>query len=182
MSTPLTIEINTKEFESFQFWVEEMQKRLNLANQAQQDKLRERLEKVMAEDLAKRFASSPSTVAGGNVHGGEYWKPLSESYLAARPDRAQGKIYIDTQSFLRSFQVGNPQNISRFTDQLTYEFGSNLEYASKLQSMRQVVFFYDELLDSLALQFLEWLVELPENNNTKLTEADNKNINEKSSS
>ena len=176
-SQPLTIEINTDEFkDSFANWVEVMQKRLNLADQIQQEKLKVKLEKIMSEDLRQRFASSPSTVTGGHVHGGEYWKPLSESYLSTRPDRAQGKIYIDSGDFMRSFQVGSPTNISRFTDNLTYEFGSSLDYATKLQSMRQVVFFYDELLDSLALGFLEWLTEVPSD-----SIRDKANINESNS-
>lgn len=167
----LEVKINTSDIEQLQLWVEEIQSRLNFATFEQQEKLKGRLQKVMADDVQQRFASSPATVSGGFVHGGEFWKPLSESYLRMRPERAQGKIYIDTQNLMRSFNVGSPKNISRFTDSLTFEFGTNVPYAEELQTVRQIVFFYDALLDKIALEFLEWAVELPEDSKLKQTEV-----------
>jgi hypothetical protein len=166
----LDIKIKADDFEQLQFWVEEISTRLNFVTLEQQDKLKERLQKVMSEDLQKRFASSPSTVQGGFVQGGEYWKPLSESYLRNRPERVSGKIYIDTQNLMQSFNVGSPTNISTFSDQLTYEFGTRIPYAEKLQSMRQIVFFYDALLDQIAIQFLEWVIELPDDSKLEVKE------------
>lgn len=162
----LQVEVKTDYIDELRLWAEEIQQRLSFATFEQQEKLKDRLQKVMSEDLKKRFASSPATVTGGYVTGGEYWKPLSEAYLAMRPTRAQGRIYIDTQNLMQSFNVGSPQNISRFSDSLTYEFGTKVPYASDLQNLRQIVFFYDLLLDQLALEFLEWAIELP--NNSKL--------------
>ena len=163
----LSIEIKGEDFKELEFWFDEVFKRLTYADFEQQEKLKARLAKVMSDDVEKRFASSPSTVRGGYVEGGEFWKPLSESYLASRPDRKAGRIYVDTAQLMRSFNVNSPNLVSKFSDNLTYEFGTNLPYAPKLQNMRQIVFFYDELLDKIAEQFLEWAIELPED--TKLT-------------
>ena len=163
----LQVEVKADDIQELQLWVEEIQQRLNFASFEQQEKLKERLQKVMSEDLQKRFASSPAATSGGYVHGGEYWKPLSEAYLAMRPERAQGRIYIDTQKLMQSFNVGSPNAIARFSDSLTFQFGTKIPYAEDLQSLRQIVFFYDLLLDQLALEFLEWVIELPDSNNGK---------------
>lgn len=166
----LEIKIKADDLKELEFWAEAISSRLNFSSLEERDALKERLQKVMSEDVQKRFASSPSTVQGGYVTGGEYWKPLSESYLRNRPERASGKIYIDTQNLMRSFNVGSPTNISRFDDSFTYEFGTTVPYAEKLQNLRQIVFFYDELLDKIAEQFLEWVIELPED--TKLEQKE----------
>ena len=168
----LEIKIEAKDIEQLQFWFEEIEKRINFSSTEAQEALKERLQKVMSDDVQKRFDSSPSTTAGGTVHGDIYWKPLTESYLANRPDRAQGRIYIDSQNLMRSFNVSSPNLISRFTQEGTYEFGTRIPYAEKLQSMRQIVFFYDLLLDKLALEFLEWAIELPEGNKLKQKKQD----------
>jgi hypothetical protein len=158
----LEVTIGVKDIEELSYWFDAMQERLTYATLDQQEKLKAKLSKVMSEDVTKRFASSPSTVRGGWVEGGQFWKPLSESYLANRPDRASGKIYIDSTQLMRSFEINSPNMVSRFPDSLTYEFGTTVPYAPKLNNMRQIIFFYDELLDKLATEFLEWALELPE--------------------
>ena len=167
----LKVEIKADDLKELEGWAQEIQERLSFATQAQQEKLKKRLQKVMSDDLQKRFASSPSTTQGGYVEGGEYWKPLSESYLAANPSRAQGRIYIDTGELMRSFQVGSPNLVSQFTDSLTYDFGTRIPYAKELQNLRQIVFFYDKLLDDLALEFLEWAIELPDDSQLEQEEG-----------
>ncbi len=163
----LEIKIKTEDIEALEFWAKEIEARLNSASREQKEKLKEGLQKIMSEDVQKRFASSPPTVSGGVVHGEAYWKPLSESYLAMRPDRAQGKIYIDSGELMRSFSVGSPQLISEFDNELGYQFGTKIPYAQELQNMRQIVFFYDALLESLAEEFLDWALELPEDSKLK---------------
>lgn len=166
----LEIEIKHEDIDQLGFWFKEIQDRLDLADLEQQDKLKLRLAKILSEDVQKRFASSPSTVRGGWVEGGGFWKPLSESYLRNRPDRQAGRIYIDSGELMRSFNVNSPNLISNIGDNFTYEFGTSIPYAKNLNTMRQIVFFYDELLDKIAEEFLEWAIEMP--TDTKLTKKE----------
>jgi hypothetical protein len=102
------------------------------------------------------------------VHGNVQWKALSESYLAGRPDRVQGRIYIDTGNLMRSFDINSPELIANFEEGMTFNFGTRVAYADKLDSMRSLVFLHDELLEELSETFLEWALEVPENNKLKI--------------
>jgi len=104
---------------------------------------------VMNYDLRKRFESSPPTASGGLVYGQEYWKQLSDSYLLARPDRARGTIYKDTQKLMESLTIPqHPEQISEVTVEGQYTYGSNLPYAQKLQDiLKRPIVFLHELLN-----------------------------------
>lgn len=124
-----------------------------------QTRLKNKLTKVMSEDVKKRFSSSPSTVQGGYVHGGVHWKPLSESYVANNPTRQQGRIYIDSGALMRSFEINSPNLISDFSNNKIFEFGTSVPYAKKLDKTRPIVFFHEDLLNVITETYLEWATE-----------------------
>lgn len=162
----LEIKIKAEDIEELGTWFELIDQRLKFASFEEQEKLKMKLAKVMSEEMDERFASAPATTQGGYVQGGVFWKPLSESYLAQRPERKVGRIYKDTGELMRSFNINSPNLVSTFDGNNTYQFGSSIPYAKDLQSVRQIVYFYDDLLEKLAFGFMEWLIELPED--TKL--------------
>lgn len=155
----LNIQINFKELKKITRWTASLEEKLTLADERDKQLLADRLKAVMSEDLALRFGSSPATTQGGQVYGDVFWKPLSESYLKNRPERVQGRIYIDTGELMRSFDVNSSHIVSEFDKDLKYNFGTRIPYAEKLNEMRPIVVLHQELLDKLAKEFLDWLLE-----------------------
>jgi hypothetical protein len=111
----------------------------------------------MSEDVRKRFQSSPSTTQGGQVYGGVEWRELSDSYLRSRPDRLTGKVLIDSGQLMNSFQVNSPNLIAKFNNQFSFEFGSKVEYLTKLQPTWPVIFISQPLADELAEEWIKFL-------------------------
>jgi hypothetical protein len=107
---------------------------------------------IAADDVAKRFNSSPSTTGGGNVWGGVYWKPLSEAYLKQRPERASGKLLIDTGELRKSFVPGDQNNGSRVEGK-TAIIESKLPKARGLQKDRPIVFIHPDLVEEISTQW-----------------------------
>jgi hypothetical protein len=112
------------------------------------------LGEVMMEDLRKRFSSSPPTVTGGGVWGGEYWHQLSHSYLLSNPERANGRVYIDSGALMNSLTTYNFNLINTF-EKDEYSFGTKIPYADRLQELRPIVFFHPQLLDKLSEAYLK---------------------------
>lgn len=114
---------------------------------------------TMMKDMRERFESSPATTSGGIVYGGQYWRKLSDGYLLSRPDRALGQIYIDTGQLRDSLTKPNPMMVSRIYEN-SYEFGTRIPYAEKLQEMRPIIFWHTKLLEKLAKVYLQYLINL----------------------
>ena len=161
----LSFEVTSPEIEKLQKYLEKMQAKILLTDPKLKEKLREELEEEMFEDLKKRFASSPSTILGGIVHGNKTWESLSDYYLAQNPNRAQGQIYMDTYALMNSLVSMTPDTISEFesgsgsTKDTTYNFGTRLLYAKKLQEMRPIVFMHEALLKELVDEYEEFLIK-----------------------
>ena len=154
---PLTLEanFNSKDLEKF---IETLQERVNLDKAEVRQNLAEKMQEIMFQDLQLRFASSPPTVLGGRVYGDVTWQALSDSYLRKRPDRLQGKIYIDTSALKNSLVSINTNNISEF-EGTTYKFGTRIPYAEKLQKYRQIVFWHPELLEKISSLYAKFAIQ-----------------------
>ena len=150
----ITFTIHKNDITNFEKFLEGISQRVENLEDAE-DSLRT----VMEEDLRRRFASSPVTTSGGNVYGGEYWKPLSESYLRMRPERATGQIYVDTAALRNSLTVSkNFNQISELTGD-TYVFGTRISYAGKLEALsRPIVFWHPTLLEELSETLLQYYI------------------------
>jgi hypothetical protein len=114
---------------------------------------------ALIEDMKKRFESSPPTTSGGVVAGGRFWQKLTDSYLTQRPDRALGKIYIDTGALKTSLTTYNVNMISTW-DGESYEFGTKIPYAQQLQKYRPIVFWHKELVEKLAKVYIAKLLNI----------------------
>jgi phage gpG-like protein len=155
----LEFSVETKKLEEMQEYLNQLEKRIDLEDLRIQQELSKRLQTVMFRDLEKRFASSPPTVLGGTVYGGSNWRALSDSYLRNRPDRAQGKIYIDTGALKESLVSLTPNTISSFESGTEYKFGTRIPYAEKLQKMRQIIYWHPELVEEIAQVYLDFVIE-----------------------
>jgi phosphatidylserine decarboxylase len=114
--------------------------------------------RVIQNEVAKVFQSSPSTTSGGTVYGGKTWKSLSEAYLKQRPDRASGQIYIDTGALLRSLQVGGSGTVLvALPDSI--EFGTDLVKAAPLQKAREFLFETEPMARELGALWSGYIVE-----------------------
>jgi hypothetical protein len=163
---PLSFSISSTDLAKLQKYLEKMQSKVNLTDPKVRDSLKEKLEKIMFEDLKKRFASSPSTTVGGIVYGNEEWSSLSDYYLSKRPDRAGGQIYKDTLDLNNSLVAMTSDTISEFkqkgSQEVTYIFGTKIKYAEKLQEMRPIVFLHEELIEELVEAYKEFIIEKDE--------------------
>ena len=103
---------------------------------------------VMNYDLKKRFESSPPTASGGIVYGQQYWRQLSDAYLLAKPERANGTIHKDSMALMQSLtEPQHPEQVSSITPEGYYEYGTEIPYADKLQKQlkRPLVFTHETL-------------------------------------
>jgi hypothetical protein len=123
--------------------------RVNLSNETIRKEVKETFQTIMFKDLTKRFASSPRTVTGGQVYGGQYWSHLSDYYLQLRPDRAQGVIYIDSGDLQRSLVSMTENTLTELKENGTFSFGTKLPYAEKLQAKRPILILHDDLVTEL---------------------------------
>ena len=156
-SMSFSFEIKESDLEAISDFVKTLEERASLSTDEAKEALKEVFQVVMFEDLRKRFASSPSAITGGEVYGGETWGSLSEWYLSKNPERVGGQIYIDTHA-LQSSLVGMTSNtISEFEGDNTYQFGSRLKYAEKLQEMRPIVFMHPQLARELVEAYEKFL-------------------------
>lgn len=158
MAKGLELKIKSKELkEVFDKW-QKLSDRAALKTPQFRTQLKGKFEEIFVEDLSKRFLSSPSTIQGGNVHGGAYWKTLSDAYLLKRPDRVTGKVLIDSTRLQKSFTVGSSELISEFSNQYEFKFGTKVDYAKKLQKTWPIVFLHRDLVNQLAKAYVDWLV------------------------
>lgn len=160
----MKFEIKLEEFEKVEGKLTRFEERLALTKMADQQALSDSFALVLTEDVRERFMSSPSTTTGGNVHGGVYWRKLSDSYLLRKPERVNGKVLIDTTRLMSSFKIDSPELISEFSDQYTYKFGTQVPYADKLQKTWPVVVFHQELVTKLRDAYLSWAYKVFDEN------------------
>jgi hypothetical protein len=159
MADYLTLKVEYKEIRKLSEKFQEMQDRVTSNNLSFRTSLKDKFTKILSDDVRKRFLSSPSTISGGRVYGDVYWRALSDSYLAKRPDRQRGVVLVDTGALRDSFQMESPDLISRFTNQYEWQFGSRISYGNKLQKTWPIVFFTTDVLRQLGEAYNEWLVE-----------------------
>lgn len=155
----LEFEINLEELDTLQEYIDQLEKKIDLEDFEVQSSLLEKLQAVLFEDLQKRFASAPPVTLGGVVYGGATWNALSDSYLRSRPDRLNGRIYIDTGALKNSLVSLTPDTISSFESSTEFKFGTRIPYAEKLQKLRQIIYWHPELLQKIAEVYLNFLVE-----------------------
>jgi hypothetical protein len=162
MSLELEANFDSSKLEKF---LKELEKRVELTNSEVRQLLAERMQKIMFQDLQLRFASSPPTTIGGPVYGSVTWSKLTDSYLAKRPDRLAGRIFIDTAALKNSLVSVNVNNISTF-EGTEYKFGTRLPYAEKLQKKRPIVFWHPALLEKIASLYANFVIQ--EDNNLNI--------------
>ena len=105
---------------------------------------------LLQEDVDLRFQNAPSTNTGGEAYGGVEWRELSESYLARRPERANGQLLRDTGELLQSMTVeGHPYKVFSSTESETV-FGTALIKARTLQRDRPFLFWHPILIEKVA--------------------------------
>lgn len=160
----MQFEIKLEEFEKLEGKLTRFEERLTLIKPVDQQALSDSFALVLTEDVRERFMSSPGTTTGGNVYGGVYWRKLSDSYLLRKPERANGKVLIDTTRLMSSFKIDSPELISEFSDQYTYKFGTQVPYAEKLQKTWPVVVFHQELVTKLRDAYLNWAYKVFDEN------------------
>jgi len=68
-----------------------------------QPEIAREIRQVVLADVDERFDRAPGVESGGAVYGGVYWPPLSDSYLAQRPDRVGGQLLRDEGELQQSF-------------------------------------------------------------------------------
>lgn len=157
MEKKLTFKITFKELTRVIKNTSELKERFDLKNLSFRTELATSFTRVLSEDVRKRFMSSPSTTQGGSVYGNVQWRELSDSYLRSRPDRVQGKVLIDSGELMNSFQVGSPNLIARFNNQFSFEYGSSVEYAEKIQKTWPIVVFHPPLVEELLEEWIKFL-------------------------
>jgi hypothetical protein len=160
----MKFEIKLEEFEKVEGKLTRFEERLALTKSSDQQALSDSFALIMTEDVRERFMSSPGTTTGGNVYGGVYWRKLSDSYLLRKPERANGKVLIDTTRLMSSFKIDSGELVSEFTDQYTYKFGTQVPYAEKLQKTWPVVVFHQELMVKLRDAYLSWAYKVFDEN------------------
>lgn len=120
------------------------------------------IETIVREDFLLKFQSSPATEIGGTIWGDQYWRPLEEGYLAARPDRRGGQILIDTQNLMKAYtQKGYYGGYSEITED-TMEFGVDSEiipHAEKLEGKFPLSFWHPVLLEKISDRIARWYLE-----------------------
>jgi hypothetical protein len=131
--------------------------RVTIKGESDREDLKQAFQETMFEDLSKRFASSPSTVKGGMVYGGQYWKHLSEFYLQMNRKRLNGVIHVDSGALKQSLVSMTEDTISEM-DGKTFNFGTSLPYAEKLQETRPIVFLHEDLLTELTNSYEKFLI------------------------
>lgn len=122
-------------------------------------KLNARLREIVAQDVTKRFDSSPPTVSGGVVYGGETWHSLTDYTLKTNPHRVQGKIYIDTQNLKNSFSKSSANLQTEINRSGEFTFTNTIPYFQKLQKLRPIIFLHDILMGEIAETYTKWLLE-----------------------
>lgn len=157
--TALSLKITTKQLANLTNVIQELENKVKLKDITFRATLTDSFTRVLTDDVRKRFMSSPATTQGGQVHGGVYWRELSDSYLRSRPDRLQGKVLIDSGQLMNSFQVNSPNLIAKFNNQSSFVFGTKVSYADKLQETWPIVFVTPEVLDELAEEWLKFVVK-----------------------
>lgn len=141
----------TVELEGF----EELDARLRKLEERDPIPLMEGIIDIIREDVAKRFASSPTTSSGGLVYGGAYWRALREGYLRSRPDRVLGQVLIDSGALRDSLTIpGAPHSIVDYGGGII-EFGTDIEYADELNRTWSILFFHDGLMEKI----VRWIVQ-----------------------
>jgi hypothetical protein len=112
---------------------------------------------ILQADVDLRFMSSPGTETGGQVYGGEYWEPLSNAYLVARPNRRGGQILRDTGELMQSMTAaGSPNGIWSITNNQLV-FGTALFKAQPLQKKRPFLFWHPQLLQKVAEYLADYI-------------------------
>jgi hypothetical protein len=158
-SGTLELKINFKEIRDLSEKFKELEGKVKLSDISFRTTLKDDFSKVFEEDVRKRFMSSPSTTSGGRVFGDVYWRALSDSYLAKRPDRVQGQVLIDTTQLMQSFRLGSPNLVAEFTNNYQFKFGTRIKYAEELQKTWPIVFIHQGLLEELGKAYNNYLVK-----------------------
>lgn len=121
---------------------------------------RELAEVVRDKHLNPLFLSSPSTLTGGMVHGGEYWAPLSPYTLRLHPHRANGQIHIDTGNLwkgaVQEGGAGNRYDVSG--PEFTYELTDSRAPDLQEKFGRPILFWHEELLEEMGKAVLEYAI------------------------
>ena len=140
------------------------------------EKALDKVSEVVREDIKIRFMTAPTVEQGGIVHGGIYWKPLSQ-YTIRTFNRQGGQILTNTGALMRSLTVKeDPNHISKFENG-TFVIGTNIDYAEKHQPPnvditsldnndnhlygeippRPFVFYHDKLVDKISNALEEYI-------------------------
>ena len=115
------------------------------------------LDDIQREELNLRFQSSPGTEVGGTVYGDVYWDRLSNWYLNQVPRRRGGQIMIDTGRLRTDATSPGSGNSSNFNG-AEYEFSINTPYATKQNTMRQLLFWSEGLLKQTEEAILNYVI------------------------
>ena len=156
----MKFEIKFESLEKLEKRLKRLEEKVSLASPIDRQALSDSFGLVMTQDVQKRFASSPTTSTGGMVHGQVFWRKLSDSYLLKKPERVNGKVLVDTTRLMSSFKVESPELISEFVSDYSYNFGTRVPYAEKLQKTWPIVVFHQEVMVELRNAYLNWLYKV----------------------
>lgn len=148
----LSIKSSTKGLEELQKYFEDITERTEDLRPIERE-----LGDIQREELKLRFLSSPATEVGGVVHGGAYWNRLSDFYLSMVPRRRGKQIMIDTQKLKMDSTLDGPGNNSEFRGS-EYEFTINTSYAAEQNSMRELLFWSETLLDKTTEKVINYIL------------------------
>jgi hypothetical protein len=105
---------------------------------------------IVRDDFRLKFLSSPSTEVGGNIWGGEYWRPLENGYLKSRPDRRTGQVLIDTGETMKAFTTENYDGNITDIGEGEMTFGADLDHLERLEKTWKIAFWHPALLDRVS--------------------------------
>lgn len=156
----MKFEIQFESLEKLEKRLKRLEEKVSMSRAIDRQALSDSFGLVMTQDVQKRFASAPTTTTGGMVHGQVFWRKLSDSYLLKKPERVNGKVLVDTTRLMSSFKVESPELISEFVSEYSYQFGTEVPYATKLQKTWPIVVFHQEVMVELRNAYLNWLYKV----------------------
>jgi hypothetical protein len=147
----LSIKFDLEELSELEGYYTDLQQRAQDLRPIQRE-----LDDIQREELKLRFLSSPATLTGGVVHGDVYWNRLSDWYLNQVPRRRKGQIMIDSGR-LKNEATNEGSGNSSSLNQNSYEFKLNTPYAGKQDTMRQLLFWNEGLLQKTEAAILNYI-------------------------
>lgn len=111
---------------------------------------------IMQSDVDERFDSSPGTEETGEVYGGVVWERLTETYLSSNPRRRGGQQLRDTGELLQSFTAAGEGIFEIDKDE--FVFGSALPKARYLNAKRPMLFFHEDLADTITNYLQQYII------------------------